>query len=47
MRKKLNMRAPEEITNKIDAGESHISTLKQAIKNAQASVLLYNKRKLC
>ncbi len=43
IRKELNLNVGEEVIIKVESGELHISTLKQAIKNAQASVRRYNK----
>jgi len=46
MRKELNLNVGEEVIIKLEAGELHISTLKQAIKNAQAFVRRYNKHNI-
>lgn len=46
IRRELNLNVGEEVIIKIESGEIHISTLKQAIKNAQASVRRYNKRNI-
>jgi AbrB family looped-hinge helix DNA binding protein len=45
IRKELHLNVGEEVVLKVKSGEIHISTLKQTIKSAQASVRRYNKQK--
>lgn len=44
IRKELNLVVGEAVILKVKAGELHISTLKQTIKNAQATVHRYNQK---
>ncbi len=44
IRKELNIKVGEEVIMKVESGELHIFTYKNAIKQAQALVRRYNKK---
>lgn len=44
IRKELNIKVGEEVIMKVESGELHIITYKNAIKQAQALVRRYNKK---
>lgn len=46
IRNELNLKVGEEVLLKVESGQIHIISYKQAVKKAQDTVRKYNKKKL-